>query len=1240
MEFLRELAHVSDQPLSAFDMEFASVGKDVAPEVSFSRRFQVRRCLGAGGFGTVYEAFDCEQRATVALKVLRRRDGRSITGFKSEFRSLVETVHENLVQLYELHAEGGEWFFTMELVRGTNALAYVRPFGGPCDEQRLRSVFRQLARGLSFLHGAGKLHRDVKPSNVMVTDEGRVVIVDFGLAGDITELKRAEGVFGTPAYMAPEQAEGRSVGPAADWYAVGMMLYEALTGRLPLRDRNFTPPGRMAQNIPEDLDRLCVELLVPTPEQRPTAQQVQERLEVEQPGKKTGPGTAWQTEWSGRASDGEAQFIGREAYLAQLHDALATTEQGGSVVVLLHGRSGMGKSALLQRFLGEVRARDPGRPVLFGRCFEQESVPYKGVDGIIDELCQILRHRPSAELAAKLPSDFPMLARLFPQLGELARVRSQAPVEVTDDPILRPRAFAALRELLGQAAPNAAVLVVDDLQWADLDSTALLTALLHGPREQPLLLITTYRTEDVESNPVILSFLGEFATASKSDPVDVRKMEVGALDEMEAEALSRSLLSADQRGGELLTEEAVVALVAEARGDPFLLTELLRPDSGAGRLALGTLLGTRIGGLGEAARRLLEVVALGGQPIPRAVAARAAYGSEGESDALGSISVLRAERLIRSRRTDAGDEILPYHDRIREMVIQRIDPDTRRGHHHRLALALHALSAVEPEQLLFHYRSAGRLGDAARYAPDAARRAHKALAFDRAARLYREALALGALRTDSNGSSRPQTPAEDHALRVALAEALAGAGRPREAALAFLEAARGVDLAQAQVFRGRAAELLIGAGYEDEGFATLRDVLRDVGVKLSTFFPRSLLGFAALRLRLFIRGLGFREQPESAVGKQELLRVDACYAAALGLFLTNPILAAESQARHLLLALEAGEPVRVARALGFEAVFSTVRRGADPWTAHLLATARAIEQRFSHPQLTGLMRICEGQVAQSSGQWRRAHALMLEGESVLLRSSAGVSLERDFACSRRTDILWNLGEIAELSRLVPALVEEARERGNRYLALLVQLSTGAILGLVEGRPDRARETVAAALKQWPRASGSMLHARELRAQARIALYEGRGHVTLSWIEGGLSALRRTGFIFVRGQMAEFSMLGGLAALSIGDAAGAARHARAITRLGFPWAENMARILSAGLRRRAGDSRGALAILGRARQTAREMGAALYEAAMSRRQGEWLGNASGRAQIEAADAWMAGQGIVEPERMTAMLLGWT
>src|SRR5262249_5532991 len=146
----------------------------------------------------------------------------------------------------------------------------------PAEFERLRAALGQLAEGVCALHAAGKLHRDIKPSNVLVTPEGRVVLLDFGL---VTELERPPlepeppyEVAGTVPYMAPEQAAGDPLAAASDWYSVGVILYEALTGRRPFagspgqvlwkkQHSEPIPPGRWVAHLPQDLSTLCADLL-------------------------------------------------------------------------------------------------------------------------------------------------------------------------------------------------------------------------------------------------------------------------------------------------------------------------------------------------------------------------------------------------------------------------------------------------------------------------------------------------------------------------------------------------------------------------------------------------------------------------------------------------------------------------------------------------------------------------------------------------------------------------------------------------------------------------------------------------------------------------------------------------------------------------------------------------------------------------------------------------------------------
>jgi serine/threonine protein kinase len=220
-----------------------------------TERFELIRRLGQGGFGIVYEAFDRRRSMLVALKLLREAEGSTLYRFKREFRALTDISHPNLVALDELLTDGTHWFFTMELVRGVRFVEYVRPGGvarpdsdsstrRPCgrlDEARLRDVLPQLADALHTIHNAGIVHCDLKPSNVLVTAEGRVVVLDFGLVSERSLVPASEEasvewsgddlvVLGTPAYMAPEQTTPQHVTAAADWYSLGVMLYEALIG--------------------------------------------------------------------------------------------------------------------------------------------------------------------------------------------------------------------------------------------------------------------------------------------------------------------------------------------------------------------------------------------------------------------------------------------------------------------------------------------------------------------------------------------------------------------------------------------------------------------------------------------------------------------------------------------------------------------------------------------------------------------------------------------------------------------------------------------------------------------------------------------------------------------------------------------------------------------------------------------------------------------------------------------------
>jgi hypothetical protein len=1232
LAFLRELAHVSDLKVERVSDTVVPGKVELVRDWS-SQRFVLQRQLGAGAFGAVFEAHDRERNAPVALKLMRRRDPQALLLFKQEFRALTDVVHPNLVQFYELHSDGEQWFFTLELIRGRSFMEEVRAAPGarlPFDEERLRAALRQLAEGLCFLHRAGKLHRDIKPSNVMVAQSGRVVLLDFGLVTDIAGgLQEAKGA-GTPRYMAPEQAAALPIGPAADWYSVGVMLYEALAGKPPYikaaANAPPPPPSTRVPGVPEDLEALCMDLLAIAPEQRPSGAEVLERLVKTDARARSGERLAIQ----------RSAFVGRAGHLRQLERALADCRAGSTAVALLHGPSGMGKSSLAHRFLEELQGQ--GAVVLSGRCFEQESVPYKMLDSLVDALYRHLRRLPRAELEALVPQDVGALARLFPLLGQLATGSVVAPPGAGDPTQLRRRGAWALREwLAGLAQRGTLVLFIDDLQWGDLDSAALLLEVLRPPYAPPLLLLASYRDDEVQTSPA-LSTLLQALRAEPYTRLAVHEVAVGELEPTESEALMRTLL-----GAEGLTPAS--ALISEGRGSPFFLTELaryieetgldaVRSAEGATPMGLDAVIQARLQRLPQGARKLLEVISVAGQPLASTSAAHVASGAAGGEEQLQALALLRAGQLLRVRRVEGREELLPYHDRIRQAVVARLAPEVRRGHHHGLARVLEQSGKAELEQLVFHFREAGELPKSARYAVQAASRAHEVLAFDRAARFYRAALETGALE-----------PTEANALKARLGDALTHAGRPREAAEAHLQAAEVAVPTQALMHRRRAMEHLLLGGYTEEGLEVLNRVLGEANLSQPSTSLGAVFSLLSRRLRLKMRGLDFRPRPATELPEETLRLIDTCWAAAMGLSVTNPIRAADFQTRHMLLALEAGEPYRISRAMSFQGMIHAFR---DPRNRerveHLLRTARELAEREAHPHALGMSHIGAGVHAMMQGDYRQAEALLREGTTILQERCAGVPWELDFGRIQWATCLWQTGELRQLATLVSSLLEDARERGNLHCETMVRLTSEYLVHLAADEPERARETLSMGMRRWTQRTYDVQHYRESASQVRLALYLGDGKQALAITQARRGRLIRSGLMRVHALRIEARYWDALAALAaeprgegpvLRQALGAAR---ALEREHVSWAAApLGALLRAAVARRKGDDAETLRLLTVAEEGARKHGMVLAATFIQRSRGEVLGGDEGRALTTQADAWLAGQSVRNPERVAAIVI---
>ena len=279
-----ESSDLKTQVLAQTSLTATGAAPDIAG--ALASRYEILDSLGEGGMGLVYRVRDRETAEVLALKLLRpeiARDPAMMERFKDEIRLARRITHKNVCRIYDFNRVNDLVYITMEYVDGESLRAYLKR-AGKLSPERVIDLARQIAAGLGEAHAQGVVHRDLKPDNVILARDGMVRLMDFGIAralgGDTTTTQT---VIGTPGYMAPEQSQGKAVDQRTDLYALGLILYECLTGRrafagatpvevaLKQIKERPVPPRKLLSAIPPHLEAIVMRCLEKEPARRFTS---------------------------------------------------------------------------------------------------------------------------------------------------------------------------------------------------------------------------------------------------------------------------------------------------------------------------------------------------------------------------------------------------------------------------------------------------------------------------------------------------------------------------------------------------------------------------------------------------------------------------------------------------------------------------------------------------------------------------------------------------------------------------------------------------------------------------------------------------------------------------------------------------------------------------------------------------------------------------------------------------------
>lgn len=728
---------------------------------TFLNRYQIDSEIGRGGMGVIYRAQDTVLERPVALKLLTQTglgaEGR--TRLLREARAAARLNHANIVSIYDAgEAEDGTPFIVMEWVDGQSL--YQR---WPLPPEEIFSTTKQICAALEHAHASQIVHRDLKLENILLTQTGQVKLTDFGLARSVASRVTQDGLLtGTVFYIAPEQIMGQAVDGRTDLYALGVVLYELTTGKLPFNAEDplavlsqhlyapVVPPRTHQPELSPVLDELIVQLLAKDPNERPvSAGEVLRALEaIERGGVVGSESTASPLDRLVRG-----RLIGREAERAEMTALWKQVKAGESQVLLISGEPGIGKTRLVRELMTLVEVS--GGAAYIGECYAEGGAPYAPLAQIV-QAASPSPLRSGAEADGAVEEISPLI--LADLLTIAPALRAQFP-NVPPNPPLEPQAeqqrlFESALELCArQARRQPLCLVLDDAHWADSGTLYLIRHVARRLRSLrlPVLIVLTYREVELDQSRALNDVVADLQRERLAT-----RLKLARLTREQARTLLQVMFETD------ISDELLDGLYRETEGNPFFIEEVCkalveqgaiyrengswqRRDLAAVQIpqSVRVAIQARVSQLSDPAQTALRLAAVIGREFDFPLLLRA--GELNEDALVDSLETAERAQLIEELRgaRNMGREAFTFvHALIPAALRESVSGLRRHRMHKRVAAALEQLRPNDFETLAYHYGQAGDENRARLYYRKAGDRARAVYANDDAIRFYTEALTL------------------------------------------------------------------------------------------------------------------------------------------------------------------------------------------------------------------------------------------------------------------------------------------------------------------------------------------------------------------------------------------------------------------------------------------------------------------------------------------------------------------